>query len=214
MSVTQDEVNRFKDRHAIYDCLVRFARGLDRHETDLLNSAFHDDATIDHGIYAGAASQFADFMNTYDGSTGLVQATNRVNQALIEFTGPDTADVETYVLSFLDTQVDGELIARTIGARYLDRFERRDGAWKIAQPLCTSSTGTATFGPPSTWTGPTSAISLSDGQTARTIPTTTSRRCPRSGLLAVGKLDALALVGESQIDPAALLAAGLRDGSH
>jgi len=135
MNFTQAEIDRFKDRHAIYDCLVRFARGLDRQENELLKSAFHDGATISHGMYSGEVSGFADFIGEYRISSGVVQATNRVNQALIEFTSDDSADVETYILSFLDTEMDGKFIARTVGGRYLDRFERRHGDWKVASRL-------------------------------------------------------------------------------
>ncbi|MGI9624853.1 MAG: nuclear transport factor 2 family protein, partial [Acidimicrobiales bacterium] len=122
----------FKDRHAIYDCLIGHARGLDRRDPALIMSAYHPDATEDHGAFSGSASGFVAFIFEFYDSIGVWQTTHRVNQSLIEFDGPDTASVETYTLDFLDTDTESGKVARTIGGRYLDRFERRAGEWKIA----------------------------------------------------------------------------------
>lgn len=133
MSVSQAEVDQFKDRHAIYDCLIRHARGLDRRDPGLMMSAYHADATEDHGVFSGSAAGFVEFIFAFYDSIGAWQTTHRVNQSLVEFTAGDSAFVETYALDFLDTDTDVGRVARTVGGRYLDRFERRDGQWRIAR---------------------------------------------------------------------------------
>lgn len=135
MTVTQAEIDRFKDRQAIYDCLLHFARGVDRSDSTLIKTACHEHATIDHGVFSGAASKFAEFVRPFNASTGVRQQTHRVDHALIEFRDTDSAIVESYNLTFLDAETTNGMIAATIGGRYLDRFERRDGAWKIAHRL-------------------------------------------------------------------------------
>jgi hypothetical protein len=53
---------------------------------------------------------------------------------LIEVDG-DHAVVESYMIAALvvvPKGTDGPEILQTAGGRYLDRFERRDGAWRIA----------------------------------------------------------------------------------
>lgn len=134
MSVSSAEIQRFKDQQAIYDFLLRCGRGVDRRDIGLIESAFHEDATIHHGYFTGSGSEFGAFIGPFYDSHGVVQATHRVNQALIEFIDADTAQVESYSLVFIDAAGEGDsLTARTIGGRYLDRFERRDDTWAIAE---------------------------------------------------------------------------------
>lgn len=135
MSVSQEEIDRFKDRQAIYDCLMRYCRGVDRLDAELLKTAYHEGATDDHGIFNGDAWEFAEFIGPFDASIGVRQQTHRVDHALIEFTGPDSAVVESYNLTFIDAETEDGMAAAMVGGRYLDRFERRNGAWKIAHRL-------------------------------------------------------------------------------
>ena len=51
--------------------------------------------------------------------------------SFIDFEG-DIAYVETYIWTFLRVQADGRDLDTFTGGRLIDRFERRDGAWKIA----------------------------------------------------------------------------------
>ena len=49
-------LRRLLDRQAITECVHRYARGLDRRDTDLLRSAYHPDAVEDHGQYVGGST--------------------------------------------------------------------------------------------------------------------------------------------------------------
>ena len=135
MTISEEEIDRLKDRQAIYDCLMSYCRGVDRLDPALLKTAYHPDATDNHGIFNGNAWEFADFIGPFDASIGVRQQTHRVDHALIEFTGPDSAAVESYNLTFIDAETDTGMAAAIVGGRYLDRFERRAGAWKIAHRL-------------------------------------------------------------------------------
>jgi hypothetical protein len=42
--------------------LVRYARGVDRRDWDLVRSTFHDDASDDHGAVSGSPEEFIGFM--------------------------------------------------------------------------------------------------------------------------------------------------------
>ena len=135
MSVSQAEMERFKDRQAIYDCLTRYCRGVDRLDFELLKSAYHEDATHKHGVFNGNAWAFAEFIGPFDASAGVRQQTHRVDNALIEFSGPDSAVAESYNLTLIEAETKVGMVAATIGGRHLDRFDRRDGVWKIAHRL-------------------------------------------------------------------------------
>lgn len=48
----------------------------------------------------------------------------------------DTAVVESHVLAYHEWEMASGTHDEIVGGRYIDRFERRDGAWKIADRRC------------------------------------------------------------------------------
>ena len=64
MSADQLEraVRELQDRQAIYDCLMRYSRAVDRLDRELLLSVYHDDAVDDHGMFVGDPQEFADWV--------------------------------------------------------------------------------------------------------------------------------------------------------
>ena len=64
MSTERDPaVQRLLDRAAIEECLLRYTRGIDRHDTELTMSAFHPDALDTHGTFEGGPRQVAEWAN-------------------------------------------------------------------------------------------------------------------------------------------------------
>ena len=53
-------LRELKDRQEIYDCIMRYCRGIDRLDREMLLSAYHSDAIDDHGVYIGGIEGFAD----------------------------------------------------------------------------------------------------------------------------------------------------------
>lgn len=121
-------VQRLVDRAEIEDCMLRYCRGVDRYDLDLVRSSFHSDAYDDHGRFKGPASELIGYLGEllprFDALTHF-----RGNM-LIEFQDDDCAHVETYALAYhrLIGRPEQELLC----VRYLDRFERRSGEWRIA----------------------------------------------------------------------------------
>ena len=46
------------DKQAIHEVLMRYCRGIDRCDEELLRSAYHHDATDNHGQFNGKAADF------------------------------------------------------------------------------------------------------------------------------------------------------------
>ena len=116
------------DREAIRDCLYRYCRGIDRCDEAALRSAYWDDATDCHGAWNGSAGGFID-----QALARLRQGGRRVHQVtnvLIELQG-DAAAVESSFLALQATAAQPERETFLCG-RYLDRFERRGGEWRVA----------------------------------------------------------------------------------
>ncbi len=114
----------------IYDALTRYARGVDRADGPLLKSCYHPDAIEEHGpSYTGNAHAYV------DGAVGRMKEmgvmAHYVCNVRIELEG-DVARVESYVLTFARFAKGDEPWDTLTGGRIVDRFEKRDGLWKIA----------------------------------------------------------------------------------
>lgn len=112
-------------RTAIEDCLKRFARAVDRQDWKAAREGYHDGAFDDHGFFKGPPDPFlAHVAKLHETQNHSMHFNTNV---LIEFQSRERAFVETYVLvlqRFADKRV-------TASARYLDRFEKRNGEWKV-----------------------------------------------------------------------------------
>jgi hypothetical protein len=121
------EVRYLRDREDILDAMVRYTRGADRLDRDLLISAYHEDATDDRGAFTGHREARAEwlfkFLETLGGTS------HHISNFAIEIDG-DVAHAESYVITTSWPQ--DESTATIGGARYLDRLERRAGKWAIA----------------------------------------------------------------------------------
>lgn len=124
-------------KQACAELVYRLARGLDRCDQELIRDVFHDDATDDHhGSFKGSADEFVAWVMPV--LAGMERTHHLIGNVLIEVDG-DTAWGEAYYLANHDmTDRGGEPIRYTASGRYLDRFERRDGVWKIAHRTCVS----------------------------------------------------------------------------
>ncbi len=121
------EVQRLSDRQAIVDCLHRYTRGLDRHDREILASAYYENAIDNHGGFTGSPQEFIDWvtelLNEWDTHAHFLDPN------VIEIDG-DVAHSECYIL-FTQRRADGGGLDFGAG-RYIDRLERRNGEWRIA----------------------------------------------------------------------------------
>lgn len=120
-------MERLLDRQEIWDCLNRFSRGMDRFDRDLFLSAFHTDATIAAGSFVGDPKSLYDWAAAMHEEGQVATQHNLLNHTC-EISGHG-AHTETYYMFVGRNRDETNWIA---GGRYIDRLERRDGAWRIA----------------------------------------------------------------------------------
>ncbi len=118
------------DESAIRSVLARYCRGVDRRDWELVRSCYHDDAFEDHGIYRGDVDGFVAWVA--DRHQQVTQSMHVLANVFIEEQG-DAAVVESDSMTSQESSVDGEKVTSEGACRYVDRFERRDGAWRIAR---------------------------------------------------------------------------------
>jgi ketosteroid isomerase-like protein len=119
-------LDELEARTAIEDCLKRFARAVDRQDWVLARTLYHDDAIDDHGFFKGPPDAFLAHIAKLHAEQEHSMHFN--TNVLIEFQARERAFVETYVLVL--QRFAGRRV--TASARYLDRFEKRKGEWRVA----------------------------------------------------------------------------------
>lgn len=115
------------DRQDILDCLIRFSRGMDRFDRELFLSAFHPDAEIAAGSYVGGPVTLYEWASSLH-EQGQVATHHNLLNVSCDIDG-DIAHAETYYLFVGRNRDESNWVA---GGRYLDRLEKRAGAWRIA----------------------------------------------------------------------------------
>jgi SnoaL-like domain len=131
MSNNDADVQELIDRQRIWDCLLRYTRGMDRLDRDLALSAYHPDGMEDHGALMAPCETFTDQV------LGFHRDTETVTQHIItnhwcEIEG-HVAHAETYVSCYA---VDREGKASYSLGRFIDRLEKRGGRWGIVDRVC------------------------------------------------------------------------------
>jgi len=127
------DVRYLKDRTEILDCVAKQARGHDRHDVELMTSVYHDDGVDEHGPTVNSGPAYGQWANKTHAAAFLDHLHN-ITTHTCEIDG-DVAHCESYVIGTMRAR-DDKTIA-LMGGRYLDRLERRDGAWRIALRRCT-----------------------------------------------------------------------------
>lgn len=144
--VTVEDLRRLRDEAEIRRVMNRYARGVDRRDYDAIRGAYHPDAFDDHGGYKGGVDGLIDWIARRHAV--IEQSMHYLAQTVIDFLSADVAVVETYNITLQRYSSEArETIQAWVGdvdlrpdqrvralmyARYADRFERRDGQWKVA----------------------------------------------------------------------------------
>ncbi len=163
------------DRAEIERQLLRYCRGVDRRDLELVRSTYHPDAWDDHGTYKGDVEGFLAFVAS-EVHARFRTTMHKLGQSLIEIEG-DVARAESYAIchhvlaASASEPASGAPVAAeaapvgaggsrphdptgdaralqdrsgpgpasrdvadlVMGIRYVDRFERRAGEWRIAR---------------------------------------------------------------------------------
>jgi len=119
------------DVQAIKDVHLRYCRGVDRMDFDLIRSCYHPDAIDDHGEFIGGIDAFIEYAR--ENLPTFLSTNHCVCNQLVEVNGA-VAFAEHYGIAYHRLAADAEQEERDWIAtiRYVDRFEKRDGEWRIA----------------------------------------------------------------------------------
>jgi SnoaL-like domain len=123
------EIQRLLDKQTITEVLYRYSRGVDRCDRSTLATVYWPDAEDDHMVFRGSGDALLDYLST---AVLHMRTQHRLANILIEFDGADSARSESYVVAYHNVAVENGREDVIFGGRYLDRFEKRGGEWRIA----------------------------------------------------------------------------------
>lgn len=124
-----DALSALLAKQDITEVLHRIARGTDRGDVDLFASGFHQDGTDYHGLANGPVRNILNVL----GRSKLRLSQHAITNVLIDLED-DKARVESCFNALHQSRDDaGTLWDEMIRGRYLDRFEKRNDAWKISR---------------------------------------------------------------------------------
>ena len=123
------EVCVLRDKQEIHDLLMKYCRGVDRGDRNLIAEVFHPDGVDDHGDFVVNASDVPDLF------VAMVKRSPKggmhfIGNILIELDG-DTAYAESYFWAVKDVDRGDGSVIRIRAGRYVDRLERRGGKWQV-----------------------------------------------------------------------------------
>ncbi len=113
----------------IYELSCQYMRGLDRTDAKLLRSVFFDDAYCEYGFINGSAD---DFVNYAISSLQEHKANQHMIANVLIDIEDDEAFGEVYFQAYHKVMIEGVYQDILISGRYLDRYEKREGVWKMA----------------------------------------------------------------------------------
>jgi len=134
--INEKRLQDLLDKQDIYELMCRYCRGVDRMDKELTLSCFWPGAIDVHvgkggRLHTGTAESFFD--HEWEGFKSFTASQHQLCNMLIEIEG-DQALAETYQFSFYwKAPGDDPELNWQNSNRYHDRFERRDGEWRIAR---------------------------------------------------------------------------------
>jgi len=142
MNASEDELRDLLDEQAIRKVVLRYCRGIDRLDRELVRSCYHDDATDEHGSFCGSVDEFMSW--AFRVAARYEMTMHFIGNLLVELgpphgNGQRAARAESYGVAHHRRTGGPPEHNLLVGFRYIDRFEKRtDGVWRIARRVCTT----------------------------------------------------------------------------
>ncbi len=124
------EVADLAARRDIHRALNAYMRGQDRLLADVQRAAFHEDAWVDCGLFAGKAADFIAFAQGFLANCDASQ--HLIGQVSIDIDG-HKAKGEVYFIAHHRITENGQKKDLFVAGRYHDEYEDRGQGWKIAR---------------------------------------------------------------------------------
>lgn len=126
----EDKIDELWARQQIFELMVRWCRGVNRCDADVIAGLYWEDGTDDHSeLFRGSGSDFARY-SVVSQLRDFTGTNHFITNHLVEFDRNDKSIAYGETYCFVSART--ETLELTAMARLLDRFECREGEWRIA----------------------------------------------------------------------------------
>jgi ketosteroid isomerase-like protein len=126
----EEKLRILADKEAIREIVYKYCRAVDRRDIAACRELYHPDAVDDHGsYYQGSAAGYLNALPALMAPVVVMQ--HHITTINIMIDG-DYAESEAYGLAIHQIRGEKGLADLVVGTRFLDKFQRRQGEWKIA----------------------------------------------------------------------------------
>jgi hypothetical protein len=123
-------LDALESREQITQVLYRYCRGWDRRDEALINSCYWPGAAHRHGVYDGSAADFTGF--GLSRTAHVLGVRHTISNVMIELDGDRALSECHFAAIHRRPNKDGTGEEEYfLEGRYIDRFERRGGEWRI-----------------------------------------------------------------------------------
>lgn len=132
-----------EDREAIRDVIAAYAHAIDRRRWGMMERLFHPDAQFKFGLVAGDWRGFVEQARAI--IDPCIATQHQLGQVQFGFESADICHTETYMTAMHTIPLGypmtaafpdkGVIYSGVVAGRYVDRFEKRNGKWRIAQRI-------------------------------------------------------------------------------
>jgi|SRR5699024_668074 len=138
----EEFIERLRAEDEIKNVLRQYCRGVDRRDFELVRSCYHPDAHDSHGAYNGGIDGLIEWMSQRH--HGVSQSMHMLGNCIVNWYETH-AIVETYCVTYQRLEPSGSGSTSDVGfsvggsgaqtqvrCRYIDKFDAREGDWRIA----------------------------------------------------------------------------------
>lgn len=118
-------------KQALHELNTAYCRAMDRADEAALVALFHPEARMNGGMVNGDPKHFAREATQWVRAHSKLVFHTTVNELFV--VDGDRASGESYVVAITVTRTGQGEVDTITGGRYLDRYERREGAWKLIE---------------------------------------------------------------------------------
>ncbi|QDX81669.1 hypothetical protein B9N43_10630 [Denitratisoma sp. DHT3] len=130
-TMNRPPIDALLEKSAIRDALSRYCHSLDRMDKAMAYDVFAaDSSALYYGIYEGTGHGFIDWV--WESHRAMESHSHQITNVLIELDG-DSAISEAYVTVVLQQRRPSGGAEIQCRGRYLDRWAKQDGRWRIVE---------------------------------------------------------------------------------
>jgi hypothetical protein len=131
MASTESLLEEMLDEFALRKLVNGYCRAVDRGDFETLRSLYHHDAEDAHGDFSKGSA--ADFLTQLEAAHPYVRSMQH-NVTTVNFAiNGQHAEGEIYTIATHTLNAGDHDVDVIVGGRYLDKYEKRDGAWKFIE---------------------------------------------------------------------------------